>query len=372
MQVSKRFLALLDQQLAQFTDRPDLQSLVVYLALPGDNGKPALMAIGQWPANRSLPTGPTDTDDTAPLGDTRRWLALRDQRLLLGALRVDSDRWPWPESLRDRLEATAQCLSEALKLDVEQQRLGRQLAERDEQLKLLVHQLRTPLDALRTCSQLLKRRLAGDPQNQSLVDNLLVEQGQIQRYVEAIDGLADQPRLAQADAANSPRLLPPGLNGSGNAALADALQPLLERAAATAHLQGRPWQGPLQLPSWHGDASSVGEIVANLLENAFRYSPPRAAVGLHCQPCNGGVELSVWDGGDAIPLEERQRIFAKGERGSRGSHSPGSGLGLALAEQLARELGGELELLCPPQQLDLSLPAQGNAFRLRLPASAAG
>ena len=39
MQVSKRFLALLDQQLAQFTDRPDLRALVVYAALPGDNGQ---------------------------------------------------------------------------------------------------------------------------------------------------------------------------------------------------------------------------------------------------------------------------------------------------------------------------------------------
>ena len=43
MQVSKRFLALLEQQLAQFTDRPDLQELVVYLALPGENGKPNLV-----------------------------------------------------------------------------------------------------------------------------------------------------------------------------------------------------------------------------------------------------------------------------------------------------------------------------------------
>ena len=103
MQVSKRFLALLEQQLAQFTDRPDLRALVVYLALPGDNGKPTLMAIGQWPGGTALPDadGETDTDTPLPLGEARRWLALRDGSLLLGALRVDSHCWPWP------LEATS-------------------------------------------------------------------------------------------------------------------------------------------------------------------------------------------------------------------------------------------------------------------------
>ena len=60
MQVSKRFLALLEQQLAQFTDRPDLRALVVYLALPADNGKPTLVAIGQWPPHTALPDADTE------------------------------------------------------------------------------------------------------------------------------------------------------------------------------------------------------------------------------------------------------------------------------------------------------------------------
>jgi signal transduction histidine kinase len=127
----------------------------------------------------------------------------------------------------------------------------------------------------------------------------------------------------------------------------------------------------------------VAEILANLLENAFRYSPIEASIGLHCVALasdadggaedGGGVEptaicLTVWDTGPAIPVGERQRIFGRGVRGRDQGAIPGSGLGLALARDLARRLGGDLELVVPPQAFDPALPAQGNAFRLSLPA----
>jgi signal transduction histidine kinase len=372
MQVSKRFLALLDQQLAQFTDRPDLRELVVYLALPGPNGKPSLVAIGQWPALSALPAAPeaapADNDETGdaenglPLGAARRWLALRDGSLLLGALRVDASGWPWPQPLTERLEATARCLTEALRLDLEQQRLGHELARRDDQLRLLVHQLRNPLAALRTFGQLLRRRLDGDAGNRNLVDQLLAEQGQMTRYVEAIDQLVGSASRTALDHGPTPLLLPPGLSGGGPGDLAAILTPLLERAAATAALQGRPWQGPPTIPDWRGDGGAVSEIVANLLENAFRYCRPGGAVGLNGAVDGSGVSLTVWDSGPAIPEQERERIFQRGERGSTGRHLPGTGLGLALARDLARNLGGDLQLLTWPST------GEGNAFRLWLPA----
>ena len=374
MQVSKRFLALLEQQLAQFTDRPDLRELVVYLALPAANGKPSLVAIGQWPPLVALPdadaAAPLEGDTPLPLGEARRWLPLRDGPRLLGALRVDAHVWPWPQPLKARLEATARCLTEALSLDLDQQRLGLELARRDDQLRLLVHQLRNPLAALRTFGQLLRRRLEGDPRQRELVDQLLAEQGQMTRYVEAIDQLASGPSQPAMESSGTPLLLPPGLSGAEAQPLADILAPLLERAAATAALQGRRWQPPATLPAWRGDGAAVSEIVANLLENAFRYAPAGAAIGLHAAQGGAGISLGVWDGGPEIPVEERQRIFERGARGSSGSHLPGTGLGLALGRSLARNLGGELDLLVPPQALapgDPALPASGNAFRLRLP-----
>jgi len=380
MQVSKRFLALLDQQLAQFTDRPDLRALVVYAALPGENGQPTLMAIGHWPAALALSgDDPLEADGT-PEPDTRRWLALRDGTLLLGALRVDAEQLPWPPALEARLEATARCLTQALRLDQDQQQLGRELARREDQLRLLVHQLRNPLAALRTFGQLLRRRLDGDPANRSLVDNLLQEQTQINRYLEAIEAI-DQggaaPGLA-ASGTTTPLLLPPALQGEAPKPLAEILEPLLQRAAATATVQGRPWvgPGPTPLPPWRGEASAVAEIVANLLENAFRYSRSGGAIGLLCQsepaPAGGqgSITLAVWDSGPEIPPEERSRIFVRGQRGSTGAGLSGSGLGLALGRDLAEQLGGSLELQIPPAALDPhnpDLPSSGNAFCLRLP-----
>ena len=366
MQVSKRFLALLEQQLAQFTDRPDLRALVVYVAGPESNGQPSLMAVGHWP--RSLALRETSRDQQGPEASaTRRWLALRDGRLLLGAMRVDTDRWPWPDSLSERLEATARCLTQALCLDLEQQRLGQELTRRDDQLRLLVHQLRNPLAALRTFGQLLRRRLDGDSRNRELVDNLLGEQHQISRYLEAIDHLSEAPALVSQDSSGTPLLLPPALQGGTPQTLDAILRPLLERAAATANLQGRPWQAPVTLPDWEGDGSAIAEIVANLLENAFRYSRIGGAIGLLCQPDAACMRLSVWDSGPPIPESERERIFAKGVRGSSGAQLEGSGLGLALARDLARNLGGELELVVPARRLDPGLPESGNAFRLSLP-----
>jgi signal transduction histidine kinase len=381
MQVSKRFLALLEQQLAQFTDRPDLRALVVYAALPEANGRPTLMAIGHWPATLALSGNDPATEAGSPDPDTRRWLALRDGTLLLGALRVDAEQLPWPPALEARLEATARCLTEALRLDMDQQQLGRELARRDDQLRLLVHQLRNPLAALRTFAQLLRRRLDGDPANRTLVDNLLQEQTQINRYLEAIEAIdqgGSTPGLATpglaAAGTTTPLLLPPALQGTAPQSLTEILEPLLERAAATAKLQGRPWHGPgPSLPPWRGDGSAVAEIVANLLENAFRYSRSGGPIGLLCQPCPaaaGAITLTVWDGGPEIPQPERSRIFERGQRGSTGAARPGSGLGLALGRDLAEQLGGSLRLQSPPAALDPhnpNLPASGNAFCLQLP-----
>lgn len=388
--VSVRLVTLLNQQLAQFGDRPDLVALVVYLTIPSDNGKPALEPIGQWPDSaQALAAGPDPTAlELAPMPQavTRRWLPLRDGPQLVGALRVDSRVWPWPQALAERLQATAGCLTEALGLDLEQQRLSRALAEQDDQLQLLVHQLRNPLAALRTFGQLLLRRLERDPLNRPLVENLLAEQRQLNRYVDAIDQLARPTPLVAAGPQAEPLLLPPSLDGPAQQPLAEWLTPLLERAAATASLQGRIWQGPQHLPPWWGAGGAVAEILANLLENAFRYSPIEAPIGLHCVALasdrDGGVSdggagggptavsLTVWDSGPAIPLEERQRIFERGARGRAQGAIPGSGLGLALARDLARRLGGDLELVVPPQAVDPALPDQGNAFRLTLPAPA--
>jgi signal transduction histidine kinase len=237
-------------------------------------------------------------------------------------------------------------------------------------LDLLLHQLRNPLAALRTFGQLLLRRLEQDQLNRPLVEGLLVEERQLNRYVDALSRLGRLETPAVTGEGAPPLLLPPGLVGPEGQPLLDWLEPLLQRAAATAALQGRPWHPPTCLPTWHGDSGAVAEILANLLNNAFRYSPSGTAIGLDCQPlASGDWQLTVWDGGEPIADEERQSIFEQGFRGQQGQGRPGTGLGLALARDLARSLGGELNLVLPPAAVSRQLPDQGNAFCLRLPAA---
>ncbi|MCP9849621.1 sensor histidine kinase KdpD [Cyanobium sp. Morenito 9A2] len=371
MQVSERFLALLQQQLAQFTDRLDLRSLVVYLALPTPDGKPSLVPVGAWPHDGApLPAVEHDTELRLPDAQ-RRWLALRHEQVLLGALRVETDQLPWSEPLTQRLQATANGLTLALCLDLEQQRLRDQLQRQDQQLRLLVHQLRNPLAALRTFGQLLLRRLDGDQANRLLVKGLLAEEQQLNRYVDAIDRLAGPLQLASGPTEPQPLLLPPSLAARSETGLQELLTPLLQRAAATAALQGRRWHTSDPLPSWEGEPGAVAEILANLLENAFRYSPPEAEVGLLAQSLQAGLRLTVWDGGTPIDPHEREAIFGRGVRGARGKGLAGTGLGLALARDLARSLGGDLRLVVPPAAIDPTLPRAGNAFCLELPPAGA-
>jgi signal transduction histidine kinase len=367
MQVSERFLALLNFQLGQFADCPEVCSLVVYVAHPGNGGQPSLMPVGQWPLdNRTLP--PVDAGSRLRVpAEERRWLPLRDEQALLGALQVETSAVPWPDPLRQRLQGVALCLTEALRLDLEQQRLRQRLELREEQLRMLVHQLRNPLTALRTFGQLLLRRLEHDSDNRPLVEGLLAEERQLNRYVDAIGDLARPDGLLPSPPSPPALLLPPLLSGPRGRPLAETIEPLLQRAAATAALQGRAWQGPTALPDWRGDSGAVAEILANLVENAFRYSPPGCPVGLHVVQGNNGLALTVWDGGPCIDPSEREAIFDRGVRGSAGLQRPGTGLGLALAKDLARGLGGVLELVTPPGAIDPLLPQEGNAFRLSLP-----
>jgi hypothetical protein len=123
MPVSKRFLSVVKFQLAQFADRSDVTSLVVYVTEEGGTGAPDLIPVGHWPtANLALPSLTSDSDLRQP-AERRRWLAMRQGGVLLGALLVETSVLPWPETLQQRLQAMSHCLTESLCLDLEHHQL---------------------------------------------------------------------------------------------------------------------------------------------------------------------------------------------------------------------------------------------------------
>ena len=370
MHLSDRFLELAQQQLEFLAADADLARLALYVTERDQQETPTLTLVAQWPHNKTLPPAISDDPSLRSAAPERRWYPLRHDQNLLGVLRAEQHPSPNPQSHEaPRLQACADTLACILGLELERRRLHDQLDQQRNQLNLVVHQLRNPLTALRTYAQLLLRRLGPDDQHRSLVESLMQEQAQLNLYLQSLDriGQAD-PRLGTDNA--TPLLLPPVPADAPDLTVSDLLSPLIQRASATATLQSRPWHGPSQWPDWTqapraaADAV-VAEIVANLLENAFRYSPAGCALGLML--LDHGI--CIWDAGPAIPGEERERIFAQGERGSSSTDRPGSGLGLALARQLAENLGGSLTLQTTPKTLDPTLPAMGNAFVLRLPRS---
>ena len=369
--ISSRFRHLVAQQLNQFSDCAQLVGLGVYVALPAATGELQLQLIHTWP-ERAAQLEPVASEEPMLLPDQqRRWLPLRRDAAVVGALRVDSSADPWSDALRERLQGAALLLSDALLLDLEQQRLQGQLQQERRQRSLLVHQMRNPLAALRTFTQLLLRRVEPDDTRRELVEHLLEEELALDRYLDALSQSESATALPGEVADEAPLLLPPALAADQDEPLKPRLQSLLARAAATASLQGRGWCPPEVLPEVRLPAASVAEILANLLENAFRYSDASGELGLWCLQHEGMLRLAVWDSGPPIAPEERERIFQRGERGQRGAGLSGTGLGLALARDQAEACGGRLDLVVPASQLAPELAGSGNAFVLTVPVSSA-
>ena len=109
-----------------------------------------------------------------------------------------------------------------------------------------------------------------------------------------------------------------------------------------------------------GDPANVERIVANLLDNAFRYGGPNVAVAVSTTHTEREVILEVKDSGPGISPADLGRIFEPFFRVRSDSGGPeGNGLGLAIARSLAERGGGRLEAT--------SQPGEGATFRLALP-----
>ena len=134
--------------------------------------------------------------------------------------------------------------------------------------------------------------------------------------------------------------------------LAEDLKPSLDKKRATLVLGSTP-------PVWT-DPSRFGEILRQLLTNAFHYlSPDRPGV-ITLEGAISGPEV-VWqvrDNGIGIRPEDEERIFLPLER-VREIEAPGEGVGLAIARKLAEQLGGRIWVE--------SVHRQGSAFYLALP-----
>jgi len=110
------------------------------------------------------------------------------------------------------------------------------------------------------------------------------------------------------------------------------------------------------------DYARLRQALANLLDNAVKYTPPGGAITLTGRADASEVVFEVRDTGAGIPLVEQSRIWDRLYRGDAGRTERGLGLGLSLVKAVVEAHGGRAEVV--------SAPGAGSTFRIVLPATA--
>jgi two-component system sensor histidine kinase KdpD len=109
------------------------------------------------------------------------------------------------------------------------------------------------------------------------------------------------------------------------------------------------------------DRELLSLALRQLLDNALKYSSPTSTIELAATG-NGSVDISVRNSDSLIPEREQRRIFERFYRGALAGHVPGTGMGLAIVQQIAKAHGGALTVSSAPQTgttFTLSLPMGG-------------
>jgi two-component system, OmpR family, sensor histidine kinase BaeS len=210
----------------------------------------------------------------------------------------------------------------------------------------VAHELRTPVAVLLAGHEALLDGIAEPTPEQlsSLRDEAL-------RLVRMVD---DLQMLAAADAASLQLARRPCDLAEIAATAADSL----DGRFATA---GISLERALQPAPILADPRWMHQVVTNLLTNALKFSEPGASVTVDTATAGGEAILRVTDSGIGIPAAELPRIFDRFWRGRQAGHTSGSGIGLAIAAELAGAHGGSLTAD--------SEPGVGTRMTLRLPSA---
>ena len=119
---------------------------------------------------------------------------------------------------------------------------------------------------------------------------------------------------------------------------------------------------PAQAPLVRGDSERLRQVLANLIDNAVKYSPAGAPVEVRLTPAADVVRIAVTDRGPGIEAEDQRLIFEKFGRVTGSGSKPGTGLGLFIARSITEAHGGTLTVS--------SAPGRGSTFTVTLPVEA--
>jgi signal transduction histidine kinase len=207
------------------------------------------------------------------------------------------------------------------------------------------HQLRTPLAALLGQVQVARRRERSPAEYRRVLDVVQAEGERLRHIVETL------LLLAQPTAAELP---------TQPLDLARWVPDHLRRWAEHPRAADLVVKADADSLTVHAHPTLLGQLVDNLVENAFKYSAAGTPVTVTIGGAGASATLSVDDRGQGLTAEDAARVFEpffRAERARRDGQA-GVGLGLAVARRIAEACGGSLELC--------STPGVGSRFRVSL------
>jgi len=245
-----------------------------------------------------------------------------------------------------------------LKLVKQKEEINRRLKglnqSKDEFLSLASHQLRTPLTSICGYSSMLLDGDMGEMSNEQQHAVKEIESSS-ERMVATVRDLLNVSRIEAGSfvleriKTNLPAILKENL---------DQLQ-LMAESHEVKLIYKAPANG--EIPELNIDRERIGEIMANLIDNAIFYS--RAGKSVHVSLAHVGdfVEFKVVDHGIGVPTKEQAHLFTKFFRASNAKtmRPDGTGIGLFLVRKIIEEHGGEI--------IFRSIQGKGSTFGFRLP-----
>jgi two-component system sensor histidine kinase TctE len=215
------------------------------------------------------------------------------------------------------------------------QRLDNQMAVGSRFIANASHQLRTPFTILQT--QVNFGLKSHDPLQKDEALRAIFQE--VRHGTRLVNQLLS---LSSAEAGVHHPRPPVSVN------LVDLVQRVLEEQAALAQSKDIDLGLDLQTDRVELMASSpmLHELVANLVDNALRYTPPKGTVTISVRRMEELVVLRVEDNGPGIPSEDRTRVFERFCR-LHENDTPGCGLGLSIVQEVALAFGAEIQLSDP-------------------------
>ncbi|MGH6871982.1 MAG: sensor histidine kinase [Rhizomicrobium sp.] len=196
----------------------------------------------------------------------------------------------------------------------------------------IAHDLRTPLNRLRNRLEGVVNRRDDEPEPRSEIEAAVGETDTLISTFNALLLIAEAEAGVVREAMGFVDL-PAVVSG-----IAELYEPVAEEKGVSLEV------APSGAARIEGNRSLISQALANLIDNAIKYTPAGGKVKVAVSDTAGGVALSVSDNGPGIPPSDRARVLERFVRLEASRNSPGTGLGLSLVSAVARLHDARFEL----------------------------